>query len=46
MFGNDIYETIAKKIWVSWRIIFEGLGIQMMSSHPAGYDYADWVKGS
>ena len=30
------------KIWVSWGVIFEGLGVQMTQRCPADYDYSKW----
>ena len=35
----DILKIALEKIWMSWGVIFEGLGIQMTPRRPAGYDF-------
>ena len=29
-----------RNVWLSWGVIFEGLGVQTTPRHPAGWDYA------
>ena len=33
---NDILRNSSQIIGVSWKVIFEGLGVQMTPRHPAG----------
>ena len=37
---STFYEIPHKNIWVSWRVIFEVLRVQMTPRRPAGLDYA------
>ena len=30
-------KILTKSFWVSWGVIFKGLGVQMMPRKPAGY---------